>query len=223
VNRVDPRDGTTPVERATPLVRAVGYEVGARQKWSDQLVTTASLWALQLDSELLFVGDAGTTEPSRPSARRGLELTANWRPARQWEIDADVALTHARFRGSDPGGDHIPGAMERVATLGVTYTSGPWTVGGRLRHFGTRPLVEDNSIRGSASTMANVKASYRIGSSAELALEVFNLFDRPVNDIEYAYASRLPGEPAFSAATPATLHLHPSLPRTVRVGLKVSF
>lgn len=224
VIRVDPRDGVTPVDRATPLVRAQGWELGSRQKWSDKLVTTASLWALNLDSELLFVGDAGTTEASRPSIRKGIELTANWRPAPSWEVDADASLSRPRFRDSDPAGDRIPGAMERVLTLGITWNSGPWTVGARVRHFGARPLIEDNSIRGAASTLANVKASYRINPSAEIALEVFNLFNRKVNDIEYAYASRLPGEPAFNeATTPATVHFHPSLPRTARIGLKVSF
>jgi outer membrane receptor protein involved in Fe transport len=221
---VDPRDGVTPAARATPLVRAEGYELGTRQKWSDRLVTTAALWTLRLDSELLFVGDAGTTEASRPSRRSGLEFTANWRPAPAWEVDADLSLTRARFRDRDAAGDRIPGAMERVATLGVTWQDGPWTVGARLRHFGARPLVEDNALRAQASTLVNLRTAYRVTRNAEVSLDVFNLFDRKASDIEYAYASRLPGEAAFSeGATPATLHVHPSLARTFRVGLKLNF
>ncbi|MGE0496499.1 MAG: TonB-dependent receptor [Ramlibacter sp.] len=224
VIRVDPRDGATPVDQATPLVRATGYEVGARQKWTPQLSTTAALWALNLDSELLFVGDAGTTEASRPSRRTGLELTANWRPASAWEIDADVSLSRPRFRDADPAGSRIPGALDRVVTLGATWASGPWTLGARLRHFGPSALIEDNSIRGAASTLVNVKAAWRINRATELSLDVFNLLNRRVNDIGYAYASRLPGEPAFSeGGTAATAHFHPSLPRTARVALKIYF
>jgi outer membrane receptor protein involved in Fe transport len=224
VINVDPRDGVTPVAHATPLVRATGYELGARQKWGGTLVTTAALWALKLDSELLFVGDAGTTEGSRPSKRSGLELTANWRPSPGWDVDAELSLTRPRFAGADPAGDRIPGAMERVATLGVSYTGGPWTAGLRVRHFGAYALVEDDSLRGAASTLTNVRVAYRFDQSAELSLDVFNLFDRKVDDIQYAYASRLPGEPAFNeATTPATLHGHPSAPRMARVGLKVFF
>jgi outer membrane receptor protein involved in Fe transport len=221
---VDPRDGVTPVARATPLVRATGYELGARQKWGGTLVTTAALWALRLESELLFVGDAGTTEASRPSLRKGLELTANWRPAPGWDVDADVSSTRPRFTDGAPAGDRIPGAMERVATLGLSYTSGPWTAGARVRHFGSHALIEDDSLRGQGSTLANVRLAYRVGTQAEVSLDVFNLFDRKVDDIQYAYASRLPGEPAFNeATTPATLHVHPSGPRMARVGLKVFF
>jgi outer membrane receptor protein involved in Fe transport len=224
VIRVDPRDGVTQVDSATPLVRATGYEVGTRQKLSNKLTITAAAWALQLDSELLFVGDAGTTEPSRPSKRSGIELTANWRPASAWEIDADISLSKSRFRDADAAGDRIPGAMERVVTLGATYNSGPWTVGARLRHFGPHALIEDNSLRAAASTLTNVKLAYRVTQSTEISLDVFNLFNRKANDIEYAYASRLPGEAAFvDGANPSDRHIHPSSPRTARVGLKVSF
>lgn len=223
VLRVDPRDGVTPVERATPLVRATGYELGTRQKWNNNLATTMALWVLQLDSELLFVGDAGTTEASRPSQRKGIELSTNWRPHATWEIDADLSITRPRFRDDDSD-DRIPGAMERVVGLGITHINGPWTSGLRVRHFGEFALTEDNSIRGQGSTIFNARLAYRIRSQAEITLSIFNLFDRKVNDIQYAYASRLRGESAFlDGVTPATLHTHPSIPRTVRLGFKVFF
>jgi hypothetical protein len=59
----------------------------------------------------------------------------------------------------------------------------------------------------------------KLGRDAELTLDVFNLFDRKVNDIEYFYESRLPTE----AAPVADKHVHPAEPRTVRVTLKVGF
>jgi outer membrane cobalamin receptor len=221
VIKVDPRDTTSFVPAANALVRATGYEIGSRQKWGKGLSTTASLWHLNLDSELLFVGDAGSTAPSGASIRRGLEVTTNWRPSTQWEIDADLSISRARFK--DTSG-YVPGAMEQVASVGATYANGPWTVGSRLRYFGPRALVEDNSIRAASSMLVNLRTGYRINKSAELALEVFNLFDRKTNDIEYAYASRLPFEPTFSDSnTPSTKHFHPALPRTIRLGLKVGF
>lgn len=223
VVRVAPRDGMTPVERATPLVRATGYELGTRQKWDSTLATTVALWELQLDSELLFVGDAGTTEPSRPSLRKGIELSANWRPRAAWEVDADLSITRSRFRDGNPD-DQIPGAMERIASLGITYANGPWTAGIRVRHIGEHALIEDNSIRGQASTITNVKLASRVGARAEVTLDIFNLFDHRVNDVQYAYASRLKGESVFADnVTPATLHVHPSVPRTVRLSLKIFF
>jgi len=44
-------------------------------------------------------------------------------------------------------------------------------------------------------------------------LDVFNLFDRKLNDIEYWYESRLPGE----ASNVFDRHVHPAEPRMFRV------
>lgn len=79
-------------------------------------------------------------------------------------------------------------------------------------------------MRAPASTVTNVRAAYRITPSTEVSLDIFNLFDRKLDDIQYAYASRLPGEAAYSeGVTPNTIHVHPSLPRTLRVGVKIGF
>ena len=78
--RVDPTDGVTPVDRVDPLVDALGADVGVRTAVLPNLQLTASLWTLKLDSELLFVGDAGITEASRESERRGIEAGAIWNP-----------------------------------------------------------------------------------------------------------------------------------------------
>jgi outer membrane receptor protein involved in Fe transport len=60
--KVDPADRVTPVDPVQPLVRTTGYEGGVRSEPVDGWQTTLALWQLQSDSELLFVGDAGTTE-----------------------------------------------------------------------------------------------------------------------------------------------------------------
>lgn len=76
-----------------------------------------AFWYLELDSELLFVGDAGITEPSR---RYGVEWT-NFHKLTSWlTLDAEFAFTHAEFTDDDAAGDHIPGALEAVIAAGAT-------------------------------------------------------------------------------------------------------
>ena len=70
--RVDPVDGVTPAQPVDPLVPATGAEVGFRSAVLPGLQIAMSAWTLTLDSELLFVGDGGTTEASRESRRRGV-------------------------------------------------------------------------------------------------------------------------------------------------------
>ena len=135
-----------------------------------------------------------------------------------------ISWSRARFADGDPAGDRVPGALERVVSLGATYETGRLTVGARLRHFGAHPLIEDNSIRGAASTVVNTRLGWRVSPSLELSLDVFNLLGRKTSDVQYAYASRLRGEAPFvDGVTPVDVHFHPSIPRTARVALRASF
>jgi hypothetical protein len=217
---VDPRTGD-PVDSVTPLVRAKGAEFGVRSVRVHGLQSTVSVWYLGIASELLFVGDAGTTEAGRPSRRYGVEWTNYWR-LRSWlTADADLSLSRAQFTDGDPTGDSIPGALDRVISTGVTLESRRPLFGSlRVRHFGPRPLIEDASVMSKPTTLWNAEAGYRFSGSARLVLEVFNLFDAEVSDIDYFYTSRLPGEPAEGIDD---VHTHPALPRSARVGLQFTF
>jgi hypothetical protein len=180
-----------------------------------------AVWYLGLDSELLFVGDAGTTEAGRPSRRIGVEWTTYARPASWLTIDADLAFTRARFTDDDPAGRRIPGALDRVISAGAAFAPGSPLFGSlRVRHFGPRPLIEDASVRSDATTVWNGEIGYRVSSRARLVLEGFNLFDARVSDIDYFYRSRLPGE---SAGGVEDVHTHPALPRSARLGIHLTF
>jgi outer membrane receptor protein involved in Fe transport len=168
----------------------------------------------------LFVGDAGTTEASRPSQRQGVEVANYWSPGNGLVVDADLAWSRARFRDNDPAGERIPGAIERTASVGVTFDDqGPYYGGLRLRYFGPRPLIEDNSVRSASSTLLNARFGWRPHKRVELVLDVLNLLDREVNDIEYYYESQLAAE----AAPVLDRHFHPAEPRTVRLSVRVNF
>ncbi len=220
VTSVDPATGEA-ANPVTPLVRAKGAEVGVRTVRIRGLQSTFSLWYLGIDSELLFVGDAGTTEAGRPSRRVGVEWTNYWR-LRSWlTVDADVAVSRARFTDSDPAGSNIPGSMDRVLSGGLTIEPRARIFGSvRVRHFGPRPLIEDASVKSEATTLWNGEAGYRFSDKIQLVLEVFNLFNAEVADIDYSYSSRLSGEPAEGVED---VHTHPAPPRSARLGLQLSF
>jgi hypothetical protein len=216
----DPNSGE-PVDRVTPLARARGAEVGVRTVSIPHLQSTFTLWTLGLDSELLFVGDAGTTEASRPSRRTGLEWTNYYRPMRWLTFDADLSWSRARFTDNAPEGARIPGAVETVASLGVTVEPTHRLFGSvRLRYFGPRPLIEDDSVRSESTSLVNAQAGYQVRRGLRVAVDVFNLTNSRASDIDYFYTSRLPGEPAGGADD---VHFHPALPRTARVSLIVDF
>ncbi|WP_439672986.1 TonB-dependent receptor (plasmid) [Cupriavidus necator] len=225
---VDPVTGDA-MQKVSVLVPATGYEIGVRTKeLASGLQLSASLWRLDIGSELVFAGDTGTTQPSRPSRRTGVELAAYYTPSPEWIIDANVAFSRARFRDHEAIGDYIPQAIQSTASAGVSWTHDHWTLGARLRYFGPRPLIEDNSVRSASSLLVNLKVGYRVQKNARVFVEVLNVFNRQVNDIDYYYASLLRGEtsPLNPDGTPAGIldhHIHPAEPRTVRVGLAWMF
>jgi outer membrane receptor protein involved in Fe transport len=217
---VDPADGVTAASRVDALVKGTGADIGLRTALIPTMQISASVWGLDLDSELLFVGDAGTTEASRASERRGVELNAIWNPISWLIIDSDLAWSRARFSDYDPAGDRIPGAVERVASVGVAvdHPAG-WFGGARFRHFGAAPLIEDDSVRSSGTTVVNLEAGYRIGKHYKLSAALYNVFDSDDNDITYFYESQLANE----VEPVADIHFHPVEPRTLRLTLSGTF
>jgi hypothetical protein len=210
-------DARAAVLSVHPLVRAKGAEIGVRTVRVKGLQSTASLWYLGLDSELLFVGDAGTTEPGRPSRRVGVEWTNYARLTPWMTVDGDLSFSRARFTA----GDSIPGALDRVVSGGLSVEGTRALFGSvRLRHFGPRPLTEDASVTSQATSLWNGEIGYRFSTQARVVLEGYNLLDTKVSDIDYFYASRLPGEPAGGVED---IQTHPAIPRTVRLSLHVSF
>jgi outer membrane receptor protein involved in Fe transport len=218
---VDPIDKVTPQDRVPLLVRSKGAEIGIRTRAVEGLTSSLAVFVLNFDSELLFVGDAGTTEASRPSRRVGVEWTNQYQVLPWMRLDLDVAYTRARFTDFDPAGNFIPGAPAWVASGGVTFGGeNGWFGALRGRYFGPRPLIEDDNVRSQASLIFNARAGYKFDNGLRLQLDVLNLFNARTNQIEYYYLSRLPGEPIGGVAD---RHVHPAEPLTVRLTLAGRF
>jgi hypothetical protein len=217
---VDPLDRKTPVSRVDPLVKAIGSELGMRTEIVKGWNSNLALWKLKMASELLFIGDAGTTEPSAPSKRYGVEWNNFYAINKELSLDLDLAWAHSRFVNDNNQKTYIPGAVSSTANIGLSFdNTGPWFGSVRLRYFGPRPLTDDGSIKASSSTLANLRFGYKLNAQTKVSFDVYNLLNQKANDIEYAYTSQLANE-----ATPVfDRHLHPSEPRSIRVTMTYRF
>ena len=220
VASIAPREGT-PTDSVPVAARTKGSELGVRTEIVPGLQSSLALWQLSVASELVFQGDAGDTAPSRASRRRGVEWSNHYAARRWLLLDADLAISQARYTQYDPAGASIPGSIGKVAALGVTLTDfGPWFGQFRVRYLGPRPLTEDGSQQSGSTTLANLRIGVRLMPSLRLSLDVFNLFNRQASDIDYFYTSRLPGEPLAGVDD---RHFHPVESRTLRLTLSASF
>ena len=215
--RIDPAEGT-PVATVDGLARQWGTEAGARWQPDERFHLTSVVWFLTSESELVFVGDAGTTEPKGSSERWGVELTAFLRPVSWLALDATYAWSDARFDDLPRGEDRIPGALEHVVGAGATVTAGPFSSSLRVRHFAAYPLIEDDTQRAGSTTLVNLGGAYT-WKRVTFDLTVVNLFDSKDDDIQYFYESQLAGE----AAPVEDVHRHPAEPRQLRGTIRVAF
>ncbi len=217
---IDPKTGD-PISRVNPLVRSTGYEAGVRTAFIPGLQASFALFRLDMDSELLFVGDAGTTEASRPSKREGFEISMFYMPLDWLTVDIDYALARARFNDSEVSGDHIPGAIQGVGKLAIGVDNFGSLFGSlQWRYFGKRSLVEDNSVQSHHTVTLNGQIGYKIGKNVRVMVQGFNLLNTHAHAIDYYYASRLPGE---RAAGVNDVHFHPVETRSFRVNLMANF
>jgi TonB dependent receptor/TonB-dependent Receptor Plug Domain len=230
----DARAVAVTTNKASIFTRQQGAEVGVRFAHLDGLQSTASLWLLDSDNESVFDGDVGATEPSGRKGRRyGVEWT-NYYDATRWlALDCDLALSRARFRDHEPAiGDYIPDSVTSVAAAGISVHQGRGAFGSiRLRYFGPRPLIEDDSVRSNPSTIVNVKVGYRLDQTWTFSADILNALNTKADDQEYYYSSRLPNEPENPANRVARggdggyydLMVHPMEPLSVRIAVSARY
>jgi outer membrane receptor protein involved in Fe transport/opacity protein-like surface antigen len=226
-----PGDPATP-EGATPfLVRSRGAEVGIRTKIIPNLDSSVSLFYLHQDSELFFDGDTGDTTAGLPSQRTGIEFTNDYRPVSWAHIDADLALSRARFLGYDttqaaiyeslagypqaqignaPGND-IYNAPWMVASAGLTLGEPTgWFGALRWRYISSRPLTEDGVFQSPPMNVINGGVGYRFDNGWRIQLDALNLLNSTTDQATYAYGSLLTTDALFAMCYPT-----PKIPAAV--------
>jgi len=204
---------------ANALTRAIGYEIGIRYRPSSWSEFLATFWLLDLGSELIFVGDEGTTEPRGKTRRLGTEFSSRITPLKWLTIRGDVTYTHAEFRKT---GDAVPLAPQFTAFSSVT-THFPFGLSGTLQMLtvGSRAGTEDDSVKLEPFTTFDLILRYKIPfvpptGRLEAFFSIRNLTDTDWRQAQFYYESRLPGEPAGGIAD---IHFVPGTPRMFMGGL----
>jgi len=212
------RDPTTgaEIEPVDELVPTRGAELGWRVYLTDRLNATVALWQLDIESELVFVGDAGSTEDTGASSEReGLELSAYYQLNNAVGLDFEYAQSKAQFTAPVDGSYDVPGALDRVISAGVNYQPNDRVFTHlRFRYFGDYPLA--GGQRAVGSSMTNLRLGYEVSDSIQLSLDLLNLFDSDDHDVEYFYPSQLIGEPG----PVDDHHYHVFEPRALRLYLQ---
>lgn len=204
----------------TPMARATTYEAGIRSKplGPDGLELIATVWALDLQSELVLVGDAGTTVPRGATRRNGVEVAARGQVVGPLYLNGSVTWTHAEFRQT---GAAIPLAPELTA-YGAVLLRWPEGLSSQLQatYMGVRPLTDDRSLKAPSWTVVDLSERYQLPiklqhGRLEAFLFIQNVLDTEWEQATFAFSSRLANEPA--AVT--DIHFVPGTPRFFMGGM----
>jgi outer membrane receptor protein involved in Fe transport len=224
-------------EPVTPLTRARGYEVGARTRLFDRLDLAGSVFRLDLDSELVWVGDEGTTEARGATRRQGVEAEARLKVLPWLFADADATLTRATYAQNAGNGNAVALAPTLILAGGVSARH-PSGVYGRLGvlHLGDRPATEDRFLVAEGFTRVDATLGYR-RSWYEVNVGVQNLLNARWREAQFANVSRLSFESSEASCPAGTrpsgeadafagcedLHFTPGAPLNVQASASIFF
>jgi outer membrane receptor protein involved in Fe transport len=199
------------------LAAADGYEVGYRQVVAGRLELSLAYWLLDLGGELVWVGDEGRTELSRPTRRHGPEIEARLKIRDKLWVDGAAFYSRGHYRRSE---EVIARAPRLVASGGVSFESSFGLSGNlRLRHVGKHPLIEDGSVEASGYTAGELYLRYGLSQRWEAVVSVENLLDAEIKEAQTYFPSRL----SFETTPVADNHFTPGNPFTLRLGLQCRF
>jgi hypothetical protein len=200
------------------LPTATGWEFGFKSRILPRTELFATYWFLNLDSELVFVGDEGTTEPSGRSHREGIEFGAKVRLLDWLTFTGNFTYTtKAEFVDTRQA---IPLAPIWTARADLTARL-PWGLASsfEMRYLGDRPADPDRTAVAKGYTLFNWTTRYRY-RDFEAFLSIENLTDTKWREAQFFFNSRLPGEPATGVAD---IHFTPGNPRSFLGGVAIHF
>jgi outer membrane cobalamin receptor len=200
------------------LPTATGYEAGFKSRILPRTELSATYWFLDLSSELVFVGDDGTTEARGKSHREGLEVATTISLLDWLTFKGDFTWTRrAEFVDT---GFPIPLAPRWTARAELTARL-PWglSTSAEMRYLGDRVADDFGFHTARGYTLFNWNARYRY-KALEAFLSIENLADTKWREAQFFFTSRLPGEPAGGVPD---VHFTPGNPRAFLGGIGLHF
>ena len=186
------------------------FELGSKFDFWDRK-GSATLAAFQITRNNIASQDPnnpGLTILVGEQSSRGIELAVGLRPSVQWQVQANLMATRARYENFMQGGVSLAGKTptftpERVANLWVTYAITPILhASAGLRHVGKTYADAANTIYWPSYTLLDLGLSWKISKTASLTGRLRNATDRI-----YAAEGR-PGQAYLGAPRTADVTLH---------------
>jgi vitamin B12 transporter len=184
--------------------RSRGFEAGVRWR-SPRLDVTLTGFSNRLTDEIVsvfgpapdFLGTAANADGK--SRRRGIELSAEWRPLPGLAVDGDYTYLDANEQKVSGGARlHEVRRPKHSANLSATYSAGRLTLAGGVAYVGKRfdtdfdiPFPLDQNVTLHSYALVSARVAYRVLPMVELFVRGDNLGGAHYQDLAgYATAGR---------------------------------
>ena len=205
--------GNVAVGGAGSLARALGAEAGVRTSYVPHTRFSADFWYLHLDSELVWNGDEGGTDPSGPTERYGVDLEGAYNPFSWLRLDANASLAHSQFVQNAGNGNALALAPKLMGQGGITYIHPLFSVALRGRGIADRPGNDANTLTAKGYFIFDLIASTQPTKKLGINLTINNLFNQTWREAQFADTSAItPTSPAIEQ-----MHFTPGIPLTATV------
>jgi len=201
------------------LPSALGYETGCTFKPGKNIVVNCVLWGLDMQNELVYVGDEAIVEITGATRRLGSDFSIRYGLTENIFADADLNFSHGRYINLPEGENFIPLAPSVTSTGGLSYKKAKGlNCSVRYRYLNSRPANEDNTVVAHGYFLLDAVINYstekfQIGLSAE------NILNTQWNQAQFNTQSRLKNE-----STPVSeLHYTPGTPFFLKTSLSFFF
>jgi outer membrane receptor protein involved in Fe transport len=195
------------------LARALGAEAGVRTSAIPHSRFSADFWYLHLDSELVWSGDEGGTEPSGPTERYGVDLEGAYNPFPWLKLDANVSFAHSQFVENAGNGNALALAPKAMGQGGITYVHDIFSVALRGRGIADRPGNDANTLTAKGYFIFDLIANAQPTKKLGINLTINNLFNQTWREAQFADTSAItPTSPAIEQ-----MHFTPGIPLTATV------
>ncbi|MDQ3142645.1 MAG: TonB-dependent receptor [Bacteroidota bacterium] len=199
-------------------VKAIDFSFN--HKLFSRFLYGATLWYMDTQDELVYVGDEGIVEVNDGGVRKGAELFIRMQILERLFFDGELNYTYARYKHKEPEANFIPLAPIWISTAGLSYNPGQsgWFGSLRQRYCAGRPLNEANSLSAISSFIVDAQLGYR-KKQWEAALTIENLLDETWNEAQFETESRLKDE----AESVTELHFTPGKPFSGKLAFSYYF